>query len=70
MESPIFVLVAELAWHKIEVDSFQDCSQDIKLWKRNIHEVIAMIAADKKNETHTTVNSIANNIQLMMETKK
>ena len=59
MESPILVFVAKLAWHEIEVDSFQDCLLDI-----------AVIVADKKNETLTAANSIIDDIQVMMEAEK
>ena len=47
MGSPISVVIAELVMQKIENQIFDNCPVEIKIWKRYVDDVFAVIPKDK-----------------------
>ena len=62
MGSPISVVIAELVMQKIENQIFDNCPVEIKIWKRYVDDVFAVIPKDKTDILLTHANSIHPNI--------
>ena len=62
MGSPISVVIAELVMQKIENQIFDNCPVEIKIWKRYVDDVFAVIPKDKTDILLTQANSIHPNI--------
>ena len=62
MGSPTSVVIAELVMQKIENQIFDNCPVEIKIWKRYVDDVFAVIPKDKTNILLTQANSIHPNI--------
>ena len=62
MGSPISVVIAELVMQKIENQIFENFPVEIKIWKRYVHDVFAVIPKNKTDILLNQANSIHPNI--------
>ena len=58
MGSPISVVIAELVMQKIENQIFENSPVEIKIWKRYVDDVFAVIHKDKTDILLNQANSI------------
>ena len=62
MGSPISVVIAELVMQKIENHIFENFPVEIKIWKRYVDDVFAVIPKDKTDILLNQANSVHPNI--------
>ena len=62
MGSPISVVIAELVMQKIENQIFENFPVEIKIWKRYVDDVFAVIPKDKTDILLNQANSVHPNI--------
>ena len=62
MGSPISVVIAELVMQKIENQIFENFPVEIKIWKRYVDDVFAVIPKDKTDILLNKANSVHPNI--------
>ena len=70
MGSSISGVLAEITMQKIEKDIFERCPTEIKLWRRLVDDILAIVPRDKIEETLNFINTINRSIQFEYETEE